>query len=922
MSKEKFVFLLLRTVLVMVVAIPSLNAQTEVDLRTQSKSVDFSAASTTKPIKTGTVLPAACGLGEAFFQTNAPPGANLYLCTSQNSWALQSGVAIVGTPGTPVQFTIATGGGACPGSCQTILATTTNQGIHPTVTVYDSTGAQINVGITCAGGTYGCADSASSGVITIGPFAKAGTYTALIQGATGGFTNPLTTQADTIYSNGGGASRFPDGTLGFHPDYYPNGCTVASVYHPQPADCAFALASASVAQNHGASVVFGPNTYLKNDAWVLPFGTSGPSPTNFPYPTVSLIGSMDAFGTGTTLLQNVSIATDMVSTPTGAYPYISPVIRDITFFANQNAPGCLTLTGIARSRLSNLYCNGFNGTGHGIQIGGGIGSNGSYEVYGDHLAVEGADAVESLGSYAYGTIGVSGGFLNAPTFTSNGANYGGSPGMFPVVLLFGYGEGDRPCVTMPTNLTATITAGSVSAISWTGGSTCNGPVYFRVGELPPARFGFDIETTDSLYSDLVVQTAGQVAGLYTAGSNRFLSPHVYYVPVGIKDAGKNTFLGPELDSTWVYAWALGGPLFWGPYTADSYSNTQGTQIYAPTYNWNASFPGASKFWMYNGGQNSTLDGGQCGSTATWPDYHEFVTSGGPVDTGNGVLPSSFDVRVDMACGGTFPSLDRHAFGGIVNGSWTLQALAPPAAPTVTPAVVGSTTYSYEVVAKMLDGSHSAASPAGTTTIGNATLSSVNFNTISWAAVASAACYDIYKSNGAGMQGLIGYCVNGTSYTDTTGAGNGAIAPTSNTTAEICQAGFCWSLSPSLGTYQLTSSGSEVFALTSNGGAFNGLSGALGSNPSASVTGTGCSVGTPSGNNLSGTISVTGAGTCTLTLTWSNGLTYPSGSSCSVLQDIINSRTAVETTDTTTTASFAPLIVSASDTLRYGPCVGR
>ena len=72
----------------------ALYAQTLVDLRTQSKSVDFTTATTTKPMKTGTVLPAACGLGEAFFKTNAPAGSNLYLCTSQNSWTLQSG-----TPG-------------------------------------------------------------------------------------------------------------------------------------------------------------------------------------------------------------------------------------------------------------------------------------------------------------------------------------------------------------------------------------------------------------------------------------------------------------------------------------------------------------------------------------------------------------------------------------------------------------------------------------------------------------------------------------------------------------------------------------------------------------------------------------------------------------------------------------------------------
>jgi Collagen triple helix repeat (20 copies) len=76
----------------------AMHAQTLVDLRTQSKSVDFTAASTTKPMKTGTALPAACGVGEAFFRTNAPAGSNFYLCTSQNSWTLESGAA--GTGGT------------------------------------------------------------------------------------------------------------------------------------------------------------------------------------------------------------------------------------------------------------------------------------------------------------------------------------------------------------------------------------------------------------------------------------------------------------------------------------------------------------------------------------------------------------------------------------------------------------------------------------------------------------------------------------------------------------------------------------------------------------------------------------------------------------------------------------------------------
>lgn len=61
--------------------------QTKLDLRGQSKNVDFSAAATTKPAKTGSSLPATCLTGEVFFNTNAAPGANLYGCVATNTWA-------------------------------------------------------------------------------------------------------------------------------------------------------------------------------------------------------------------------------------------------------------------------------------------------------------------------------------------------------------------------------------------------------------------------------------------------------------------------------------------------------------------------------------------------------------------------------------------------------------------------------------------------------------------------------------------------------------------------------------------------------------------------------------------------------------------------------------------------------------------
>jgi hypothetical protein len=65
-------------------------AQTRIDLRTQSKTVDFSQANSTLPSKTGSNLPAACAAGETFLKLNAPAGQNLYVCVSVNQWSPQA----------------------------------------------------------------------------------------------------------------------------------------------------------------------------------------------------------------------------------------------------------------------------------------------------------------------------------------------------------------------------------------------------------------------------------------------------------------------------------------------------------------------------------------------------------------------------------------------------------------------------------------------------------------------------------------------------------------------------------------------------------------------------------------------------------------------------------------------------------------
>ena len=77
------------------------NAQTRVDLATQSKTVDFSKASLTKPFKSGIALPAICSTGEVYLLLSGQPGQNIYTCIATNSWVLQGGAGVPLPPPEP-----------------------------------------------------------------------------------------------------------------------------------------------------------------------------------------------------------------------------------------------------------------------------------------------------------------------------------------------------------------------------------------------------------------------------------------------------------------------------------------------------------------------------------------------------------------------------------------------------------------------------------------------------------------------------------------------------------------------------------------------------------------------------------------------------------------------------------------------------
>lgn len=81
--------LALAAVALLLPVLPAMAQTTRVDQSTQVSArgnIDFSAAATTKPAKSGAVLPVSCSPSELFYLVS-PAGQNLYGCTAQSAWA-------------------------------------------------------------------------------------------------------------------------------------------------------------------------------------------------------------------------------------------------------------------------------------------------------------------------------------------------------------------------------------------------------------------------------------------------------------------------------------------------------------------------------------------------------------------------------------------------------------------------------------------------------------------------------------------------------------------------------------------------------------------------------------------------------------------------------------------------------------------
>lgn len=155
--------------------VPAVWAQTQIDLSKQGRNVDFSTASTTKPAKSGSALPASCSTGEYFFLTSATAGRNTYACVSANTWILQGGggsvTTVFGRSGAVTKaegdYSLADLGdvSGVKGNTSTVQLFGGGTTAANDCAMFDASGNIVSAGVACGSGSGG---SGGSGTIAAG----------------------------------------------------------------------------------------------------------------------------------------------------------------------------------------------------------------------------------------------------------------------------------------------------------------------------------------------------------------------------------------------------------------------------------------------------------------------------------------------------------------------------------------------------------------------------------------------------------------------------------------------------------------------------------------------------------------------------------------------------------------------------------
>ncbi len=233
-------------------------------------------------------------------------------------------------------------------------------------------------------------------------------------------------------------------------------------------------------------------------------------------------------------------------------------------------------------------------------------------------------------------------------------------------------------------------------------------------------------------------------------------------------------------------------------------------------------------------------------------YVQQLQAGG-AEVGTLTVDTNAQINGDQSiAGGLTVGGSAQVAGNATLGGLTINGVATPAAPTVTPTCVTSctTSYSYAVAAFNTSGS-SPASTATSTSAAGATLSGTVYNTVTWSAVTGATGYNIYRTASGGTPSTTGYI--GTVYTGATlSFADKAITatgttPTTNTAGALVADGTALfqDATNSTTAFQVqTSTGSDVLEVnTANPGiAIDATYGSLSAPTGLSVSTTGSAAG--------------------------------------------------------------------------------
>jgi hypothetical protein len=244
-------------------------------------------------------------------------------------------------------------------------------------------------------------------------------------------------------------------------------------------------------------------------------------------------------------------------------------------------------------------------------------------------------------------------------------------------------------------------------------------------------------------------------------------------------------------------------------TVSSASNLGGGSTFYDTVSW-TSVTGAAFYDIYGGsgggGQNGRIARIPATGTLSFKVYSAggadpTVSAAGPTTNTTGMIQwvpttgSTIDTALTRNAAGLL-EIDNGTpkiWGSLIANNLTSVQLAAVAAPTITQhGSAGSGHITYLVIAVAADGTTVGSSNTTATTTSNATLSSSNYNIVTFTTVPGASGYNIYRTAASAMTsptnanclGKINATpVSGSPYNDQGGNGDGSTAPSVNTTGQ-------------------------------------------------------------------------------------------------------------------------------------------